>query len=90
MKWKQDPLFIGIPEGDQERMMWLSYWDIGNSLEPGDILEVSASVGEAKTRFSIKEVGMRIIFLEESPNFDMEQFPNPPHQNLLLVRVFPK
>ncbi|XP_055834014.1 disease resistance protein RPV1-like isoform X2 [Solanum dulcamara] len=93
MKRKYDPLFIGIPEGDQERMMWLSYWDIGNSLQPGDILEVSASVGEAKTRFSIKEFGMRIIFLEEqqeSTNFEIEEFPSPHHQNLLFVRVFPK
>ncbi|KAH0745789.1 hypothetical protein KY285_007446 [Solanum tuberosum] len=93
MNWKQDPLFIGIPEGDQERMMWLSYWDIGNSLQPGDVIEVSASVGEDKTRFSIKEVGMRIINLEEqqeSANFDMEEFLSPHNQNLLFVRVFPK
>lgn len=93
MNWKQDPLFIGIPEGDQERMMWLSYWDIGNSLQPGDVIEVSAGVGEAKTRFSIKEVGMRIINLEEqqeSANFDMEEFLSPHNQNLLFVRVFPK
>src|SRR5688572_21704689 len=50
MKWKQDPLFLGIPEGDQERMMWLSYWNIGNSLQPGDTIEVSADVGAAKRR----------------------------------------
>lgn len=93
MNWKQDPLFIGIPEGDQERMMWLSYWEIGNSLQPGDVIEVSASVGLAKTRFSIKEVGMRIIFLEEQQEpakFDIEEFPSPRHQNLLFVRVFPR
>ncbi|KAK4708331.1 hypothetical protein R3W88_029256 [Solanum pinnatisectum] len=93
MNWKQDPLFIRIPEGDQERMMWLSYWDIGNSLQPSDVIEVSASVGEAKTRFSIKEVGMRIIFLEEqqeSANFGIEEFPSPHNQTLLFVRVFPK
>ncbi|KAK6775609.1 hypothetical protein RDI58_026610 [Solanum bulbocastanum] len=61
LRYQQDPLFIGVPEGDQERMMCLSYWDIGNSLQPGDVIEVSASVGEAKMCFSIKEVGMRII-----------------------------
>ncbi|XP_060207702.1 disease resistance protein RPV1-like isoform X1 [Lycium barbarum] len=95
MKWRQDPLFLGIPEGE-ERMMWLSYWDIGDSLQPGDIIEVSASVGYDKKRFSIKEVGMRTIFLDEQQDwnkesaFEVEEFPRLCHQNLLLARVFPK
>ncbi|XP_052210520.1 disease resistance protein RUN1-like [Diospyros lotus] len=59
VKWSYCPEFYGIP-GDDEDMMWLSYWKLEDQLEGGDEVNISIT----SDRYQVKEVGFHLVYKE--------------------------
>ncbi|KAL7205655.1 hypothetical protein ACSBR2_018559 [Camellia fascicularis] len=79
LKWTYSPTFIGLPE-DNEEMIWLSHWNMGNQLECGD--EVDVSVFLWATVY-LKEFGIHVVYEQEKKGTQHQQDINPPCQNVI-------
>ncbi|XP_057497448.1 disease resistance protein RPV1-like [Actinidia eriantha] len=62
LKWIYGPSCLGVPE-DDEVMIWLSHWKLGNQLDCGD--EVSVSIF-MDVGFEVKECGIKLVYEQEN------------------------
>nr|XP_011469196.1 PREDICTED: TMV resistance protein N-like [Fragaria vesca subsp. vesca] len=60
LKWVYQPSCYGIPNDDED-MIWLSHWKLGNQLEAGDEVTVSVVMGARYNLFKVKEWGFHIV-----------------------------
>ncbi|KAL6129012.1 hypothetical protein ACLB2K_072365 [Fragaria x ananassa] len=55
LKWVYQPSCYGIPNDDED-MIWLSHWKLGNQLEAGDEVTVSVVMGARYNCFKVKAI----------------------------------
>lgn len=63
-KWIYSPTFVGLPK-DNEHMIWLSHWKIGNQLEGGDEVDVTVFLW---AYMKLKEFGIQVVYKQEENN----------------------
>ncbi|CAL5401821.1 unnamed protein product [Camellia sinensis] len=63
-KWIYSPTFVGLPK-DNEHMIWLSHWKIGNQLEGGDEVDVTVFLW---AYMKLKEFGIQVVYEQEENN----------------------
>ncbi|GMP39608.1 hypothetical protein CsSME_00010374 [Camellia sinensis var. sinensis] len=70
LKWSYIPTFVGIPE-DNEDMIWLSHWNMGNQFECGDEVDVSVFLWST---FYLKEFGIHVVYEQEKKGIQQDAY----------------